>query len=607
MDNKELEKIYNDTYRSVYWTAVSLLKDEDEAQDIVQETYVTLINSYDTLKDKNKAASWLKKTAANKCLDRLRRTRTVNAEDDFFENVEAQPEDFLPDHILESDEKRRIIMDIINNSLSDDIRRTLILFYYDEMTTKEIASLLGIPQGTVLWRLNYAKKKIKKEVERYEEDNDDKLYAMATPFLTKLFMKEAENVPLKPISTVLPELSASSHGSSSAAASKLEATSAAKGIAGIATYKIVIAIVAVVLAVAVAIGVITQVRKKSEKTSRKHETETADSKTDESEEKVMEETSTGSSVSEVSEDLDTALLGTWMRKSEQDDTYEYMLLNEDGTIDIWKLDTDGNEVARSTGTYTVNGNEMNMGLSDGSIFNTVTYTVNEDTLTLESPDYPDQVLVYKRQEEDQAVTSVNTTSEGSASGLIGTWTLTQDNKAMYLSFTEEGTLDVWYVNAVGQEEERLNDTYSVEGNEISVFLANGDQASTLIYTIDGDTLKLESADPPGEILILTRSDGTSETSEYTVSDLLGTWVLSDSDTWLYISFNEDGTAESWLVEAPDTERDRQTDTYTISGNELTLTYPNGKGTETFIIAIDGDSLLLQKSGQPDAILEFIRQ
>ena len=126
MDNKELEKIYNDTYRSVYWTAVSLLKDEDEAQDIVQETYVTLINSYDTLKDKNKAASWLKKTAANKCLDRLRRTRTVNAEDDFFENVEAQPEDFLPDHILESDEKRRIIMDIINNSLSDDIRRTLM-------------------------------------------------------------------------------------------------------------------------------------------------------------------------------------------------------------------------------------------------------------------------------------------------------------------------------------------------------------------------------------------------------------------------------------------------------------------------------------------------
>ena len=199
MDNKELERIYNDTYRSVYWTAMSLLKNEADAEDIVQETYVTLIDSYDTLREKDKAAAWLKRTAANKCLDRLRRTKTVNAEDEFFENVEALPEDFLPDSILESAERRRIIMDIIDNALSDDIRRTLVLFYFDEMSTKEIASLLGIPQGTVLWRLNYAKKKIKKEVEMYEKDNDDKLYAMGAPFLTKLFAKEAGQVPLKPM------------------------------------------------------------------------------------------------------------------------------------------------------------------------------------------------------------------------------------------------------------------------------------------------------------------------------------------------------------------------------------------------------------------------
>ena len=118
MDNKELERIYNDTYRSVYWTAMSLLKNEADAEDIVQETYVTLIDSYDTLREKDKAAAWLKRTAANKCLDRLRRTKTVNAEDEFFENVEALPEDFLPDSILESAERRRIIMDIIDNALS---------------------------------------------------------------------------------------------------------------------------------------------------------------------------------------------------------------------------------------------------------------------------------------------------------------------------------------------------------------------------------------------------------------------------------------------------------------------------------------------------------
>ena len=250
MDNKELEKIYNDTYRSVYWTAMSLLKDEEDAQDIVQETYVTLIDSYDTLKDKEKVAAWLKKIAANKCLDRLRRTKTVNAEDEFFENVEAQPEDFLPDSILESAEKRRIIMDIIDNALSEDIRRTLILYYYDEMTTKEIASLLGIPQGTVLWRLNFAKKKIKKEVEKYEEENNDKLYAMApVPFLSKLFAKEAEQVPLKPIAASLLTLSASAQvpatveaTKAATATAKAASSAATKGGASLAIYKIILTV-----------------------------------------------------------------------------------------------------------------------------------------------------------------------------------------------------------------------------------------------------------------------------------------------------------------------------------------------------------------------------
>jgi hypothetical protein len=104
-------------------------------------------------------------------------------------------------------------MDIINNVLSEDVRRTLILFYFDEMSTKEIAEALGIPQGTVLWRLNFAKKKIKKEVEKYEKENNTKLFGMAIPFLSKLFIKEAEQVVFKPMPASLTNLSASSEAS----------------------------------------------------------------------------------------------------------------------------------------------------------------------------------------------------------------------------------------------------------------------------------------------------------------------------------------------------------------------------------------------------------
>lgn len=51
MTNEELEQIYNEAYRAVYWTAMSLLKSEADAEDIVQDTFVAFIESYSDIKD----------------------------------------------------------------------------------------------------------------------------------------------------------------------------------------------------------------------------------------------------------------------------------------------------------------------------------------------------------------------------------------------------------------------------------------------------------------------------------------------------------------------------------------------------------------------------
>ena len=252
MNNEELERIYNEAYGPVYWTAYQLLKNEADSEDIVQETFVSLIESYDTIKDKTKVTAWLKKNAANKCLNRLTRSKTDSVEDEFFEDVEAMPEDFLPDTIVESEESRKVIMDIIGSALSDDVRRTLVLYYFDEMTTKEIAEAQGIPQGTVLWRLNFAKKKIKKEVEKYEAKTDSKLYTMALPFLSKLFIAEAQQVPLKPIPPTLLDMTASAVKNVASEAAKTAASGAARKGTGAAVGKIV----AIGLGSAVAVGLI---------------------------------------------------------------------------------------------------------------------------------------------------------------------------------------------------------------------------------------------------------------------------------------------------------------------------------------------------------------
>ena len=51
MTDKELERIYNEAYRVVYWTAMQLLKNEADAEDVVQDSFIAFIESYSDIKD----------------------------------------------------------------------------------------------------------------------------------------------------------------------------------------------------------------------------------------------------------------------------------------------------------------------------------------------------------------------------------------------------------------------------------------------------------------------------------------------------------------------------------------------------------------------------
>ena len=136
------------------------------------------------------------------------------------------------------------------------------------MSTREIAQILGVPEGTVRRRLNFARNRIKKEVEKYEKENDTKLFGMAAlPFLSKLFMKEAEQVPFKTMpASLTTALSASANaitnGAGQAAsvaakgAGRSAASAAAKG-TGIMMNKLLIGgIATVVLAGTVTAGIL---------------------------------------------------------------------------------------------------------------------------------------------------------------------------------------------------------------------------------------------------------------------------------------------------------------------------------------------------------------
>ncbi len=194
-DPKALDELYGSTSRAVYFTCLSLLKNEQDAEDLMQNTYITAFRKLKTLEQPEKFESWIKRIAANLCKDFLYKKGTHTSEPLDEESYGEVEENFLPEEYVTATEKREIVMQIMRDNLSDVLYQTVIMFYFDEMTVAEIAEEMNCPEGTVKYRLNAARAKIKKGVLDYEKKSGDKLYAFVglpgTVFLARLLAEEA--------------------------------------------------------------------------------------------------------------------------------------------------------------------------------------------------------------------------------------------------------------------------------------------------------------------------------------------------------------------------------------------------------------------------------
>lgn len=207
-DQGGFEGLYRATSRAVYFTCLSLVKNETDAEDLTQEVYIAAFEKLSSLSEPEKFTAWIKRIAVNKCKDFLTK-KGAHPERSLDEDTVEEPvdENILPEEYVENKEKRRIVTEIMRKSLSDTQYRTVIMFYFDDMSVAEIAEVMNCPEGTVKYRLNAARSKIKKGVLDYEHRTDDKLYAfVGAPFLARLLTAESTEiaVPLVNMADLLP-------------------------------------------------------------------------------------------------------------------------------------------------------------------------------------------------------------------------------------------------------------------------------------------------------------------------------------------------------------------------------------------------------------------
>ena len=162
LDKDEFEEMIISTIPVLRNFIKRIVKDDDDAEDILQEALITALSKLHTFQEPYNIISWLKTIAKNRCINLLKKkSRFLRLENiPNYENYLLYDE--KDDAVRESDERYNKVIQTIN-TISSPLRDVMRMKYFTNHTIDEISRLLKIPEGTVKRRLFDARNIIRKE------------------------------------------------------------------------------------------------------------------------------------------------------------------------------------------------------------------------------------------------------------------------------------------------------------------------------------------------------------------------------------------------------------------------------------------------------------
>jgi len=148
--------------RGVYNVVYRMCGDELIAEDAAQETFIRAWQNLAGYRPNTSLRNWLYRIAFNAGMDMVRKEKRILPGDiGEMHLLDSKPG---PESLASERERRSLVQEAIL-SLPDASRAVLVLREYEEMSYQEIADALDIPVGTVMSRLNYARKILKEKLE----------------------------------------------------------------------------------------------------------------------------------------------------------------------------------------------------------------------------------------------------------------------------------------------------------------------------------------------------------------------------------------------------------------------------------------------------------
>ena len=155
MTKEQLGNLILDLERQLYSTAKTILFSDQDCADAIQETIVKAFSKIDTLKNDKYARTWLIRILINECYNLVRKSsKFISLED-------------LEDRLEMESEKAKDYSELYTavNSLKEELRLPVILYYIEDFSVREIAQILEISEGAVQKRLARARGKLRQELQ----------------------------------------------------------------------------------------------------------------------------------------------------------------------------------------------------------------------------------------------------------------------------------------------------------------------------------------------------------------------------------------------------------------------------------------------------------
>jgi len=156
-DSSVFEQIYEQTRKSVYYTALSVLRDKQLAEDVMQTTYLRVLKSAKSYQAGTNAAAWIARIARNEALNTAK-SRAREQSVDTTENAAIFGSSHQDDYGLLIDAARR--------TLPEDEFTILMLVTTGGFKRREIGEMLDMPIPTVTWKYNNAIARLRKTMKQ---------------------------------------------------------------------------------------------------------------------------------------------------------------------------------------------------------------------------------------------------------------------------------------------------------------------------------------------------------------------------------------------------------------------------------------------------------